>query len=400
MSWNIDRVALGKRKQVGAARNPTLFLGKFDEYAQTKYQEFVQKLKKEKEDVEAEITTLEKEWEQIAPSTSRGTIRRKAILQKRIEEKKVVVKAIEDGSRLEEYKKQLSLYAQAYERELEVGALDRRFKSVSTSCVLPPVEIPIGQTSAKSAAPGFHTTQSGVLQEFMHEVERQPTEVKVNAEDICEECDEVMVMESRTSTLICSCGNWKRYLDSTSSHMAYGEEVEFTIFAYIRINHFNERLTYSQGKESTQINKEDVKKVMDYLIEKRVDNPEKITMQMTYEAMKKLQMRHIYKQNTQLWSLITGKRPPRMQPEYEEKLKAMFLVVNRMWIKYKPEDRKNFLSYNYCLYKFCELLGLDEFLPLYRLLKGDTKLKKQDAIFKKICADPEVNWEFIESKCK
>jgi hypothetical protein len=75
----------------------------------------------------------------------------------------------------------------------------------------------------------------------------------------------------------------------------------------------------------------------------------------------------------------------------------MFKAVNRLWAKYKPEERKNFLSYNYCLYKFCELLGLPH-KSLFKLLKGDKKLEKQDEIFKKICEDSELDWEFIPSK--
>jgi hypothetical protein len=239
---------------------------------------------------------------------------------------------------------------------------------------------------------------SSVMKDFIQEVEHIPTEIKIMPNEICEECDDVMILESRSSTLVCPfCGNWRPHLDATSSHMAYGEEVEFTAFAYLRLNHFNERLTYSQAKESTRIEMIDIQKVMDRLIEKRISDPEKITMEMTYAAAKELKMRHVYKQNTQLWCRITGKPPPRMTPEQEEQLRSMFKAVNRLWVKYKPEERKNFLSYNYCLYKFCEILGLPQ-KSLFKLLKGDKKLEKQDEIFKKICEDPELVWEFIPSK--
>lgn len=174
--------------------------------------------------------------------------------------------------------------------------------------------------------------------------------------------------------------------------------MEFTAFAYLRLNHFNERLTYSQAKESTRIDIEDIEKIIKYLIEKRVTDVDKITMEMTYSAAKALKLRHIYKQNTQLWCKITSKPPPRLSPEAEERLRSMFRAVNRLWPKYKPDERKNFLSYNYCLYKFCEILGLDEQKNLFKLLKGDKKLEKQDEIFKKICGDPELQWEFIPSK--
>ena len=65
------------------------------------------------------------------------------------------------------------------------------------------------------------------------------------------------------------------------------------------------------------------------------------------------------------------------------------------FIRHCPKDRKNFLSYSYVLHKFVELLGLDEFLPSFPLLKSREKLHQQDLIWEKICRD--LGWEFIRS---
>jgi hypothetical protein len=157
-------------------------------------------------------------------------------------------------------------------------------------------------------------------------------------------------------------------------------------------------MTYAQAKESTQIPDEVVTQVMEWLFTNRVKNVTKVTLEMTYNAMKELKLRNYYKQNTQLWCRITGSPPLRMSPTHEEQLRVMFKAINRLWPKYKPKDRKNFLSYNYCLYKFNELLGYDSFLPYFKLLKGDKKLDKQDEIFQKMCEDPELRWQFIKSR--
>jgi hypothetical protein len=61
--------------------------------------------------------------------------------------------------------------------------------------------------------------------------------------------------------------------------------------------------------------------------------------------------------------------------------------------KHCPTERKNFLSYSYVLYKFCELLSEDEYLPLFPLLKSKEKLFQQDCIWRQICK--ELRWEFI-----
>ena len=73
----------------------------------------------------------------------------------------------------------------------------------------------------------------------------------------------------------------------------------------------------------------------------------------------------------------------------------MFDAIQGPFKKHCPPDRKNFLSYSYCLHKFCELLGYDNFLQYFMLLKGVEKLRKQDAIFSNICE--ELDWQFIPS---
>lgn len=73
----------------------------------------------------------------------------------------------------------------------------------------------------------------------------------------------------------------------------------------------------------------------------------------------------------------------------------MFRDVQEPFNIHCPESRKNFLSYSYVLYKFCELLGEDDFLPCFPLLKSKEKLYQQDVIWKKICN--ELKWEFIST---
>ena len=65
------------------------------------------------------------------------------------------------------------------------------------------------------------------------------------------------------------------------------------------------------------------------------------------------------------------------------------------WVKIVAPQRKNFLSYGYVLYKFCELLGEDDLLQYFSLLKSQDKLYQMDAIWKKICQ--ELQWEYIPS---
>ena len=422
MNQNTERFSNFKTKKKDSLKNPVQKTIDFDKYISQKYNELIKNLELEKTQLLEKTHLLLYEQKEIDSNQSRGLIRRKLQIQCELDLINKQIQKIDSGEPLEEFKTKIIPFTEAYERELQINSLEKIRKHALKNSQLPRDEEKTHTQKTNNITNNITTNNitnntttnnitnntttnntkqsSEVLKDVIQELENKQPEIIPMINEICEECDDVMILESRSSMLVCSCcGNWREYIDATSSHMAYGEEVEFTAFAYLRLNHFNERLTYSQAKESTRITDEDLQKVMDRLIEKRITDPNKITMEITYNVAKELKMRHIYKQNTQLWCRITGKSPPRLLPIHEEWLRDMFRAVNQLWNKYKPDERKNFLSYNYCLYKFCELLNFpDEIKNLYKLLKGDKKLEKQDEIFKKVCEDPKLQWEFIPSK--
>jgi len=82
-----------------------------------------------------------------------------------------------------------------------------------------------------------------------------------------------------------------------------------------------------------------------------------------------------------------------MSMELEQKLCNLFLEIQKPYAKYCPIDRVNFLNYYYVLYKLCELLREDKYLPYFYMLKDPEKRNEQDEIWKEICKD--LHWEFI-----
>ena len=82
-----------------------------------------------------------------------------------------------------------------------------------------------------------------------------------------------------------------------------------------------------------------------------------------------------------------------MTPELEDKLCNLFMDIQRPYANFCPSDRVNFLNYYYTIYKLCELLDEEEFLPYFPMLKDREKRIEQDEIWKKICM--QLEWQFI-----
>ena len=111
--------------------------------------------------------------------------------------------------------------------------------------------------------------------------------------------------------------------------------------------------------------------------------------------LKKLGYNHLYEHIPYIINKLSNLPPPKINGEIENNFLKMFMLIQEPWELYKPKGRKNFLSYSYILYKFCELLELDHLLEFFPLLKSREKLQQQDKIWKNICS--ELQWEYIPS---
>ena len=170
---------------------------------------------------------------------------------------------------------------------------------------------------------------------------------------------------------------------------------ETSYFCYKRINHFNEWLSQFQAKESTEIPDFVYDKIISEIKKLRITNMSKLTPDKMREILKKHKLNKYYEHVPHIINKLSGLPPPIMSREIEEKLRSMFKEIQEPFLEVCPKDRKNFLSYSYVLHKMCELLGLDEFLNCFPLLKSREKLHNQDIMWKKITA--KLNWQFIQS---
>ena len=215
--------------------------------------------------------------------------------------------------------------------------------------------------------------------------------------DECPNCVYSNIIHMRsTADLVCDgCGEIVAI--AMSDELTYKEEQETSEkiinYSYKRENHFNEWLSQFQAQEMTTIPDEVIDQLRGELKKMKIKKLEDITHAKIRGLLKKLKLNKYYEHVPYITNILNGIKPPNMPQELEEYLRIMFKDIQKPFDDNCPTERKNFLSYSYVLYKFCELLGEDEYLRYFPLLKSKEKLYQQDVIWKKICRD--LKWEFI-----
>ncbi len=212
----------------------------------------------------------------------------------------------------------------------------------------------------------------------------------------CDECGTEMIFSTNEAVFSCpNCGNQEFILIDSDKPSYKDPPREISYYAYKRINHFNEWLAQFQAKESTEIPNEVYDMIVAELKKERMNDLSSLTRSKIREILKKLKLNKYYEHTPHITNRLNGQNAPIMTRETEEKLRHMFIEIQPSFQKHCPKDRSNFLSYSYVLYKFCELLELDEYLHCFPLLKNKDKLYQQDKIWQNICAD--LKWQFIRS---
>ncbi len=212
----------------------------------------------------------------------------------------------------------------------------------------------------------------------------------------CPNCNKDMIFSMNEAYISCSSCGYQDFVLIDSDKPSYKDPPrEISYYAYKRINHFNEWLAQFQAKESTEIPQEIFDGILMELKKERITNMASLKLTKLREILRKLKYNKYYEHIPHILNRLNGQNAPVMSRDNEEKLRHMFKEIQPSFQKHCPSDRSNFLSYSYVLYKFCELLELDEFLPSFPLLKNRDKLYMQDKIWQKICED--MKWEFIRT---
>lgn len=236
-----------------------------------------------------------------------------------------------------------------------------------------------------------------IYRKFVHKIHRGEEYIPDNGcvkSTVCSRCGcpDLLIFDIEE---VCSNCCHHEYIQSVDT-IGFKEEQDMeknVVYSYKRENHFNEWICQFQAKESTSVQPEIIQDIRSELKKQKITQKHDITHTKIKEILKKLGYNKYYEHIPYITTMVNGIKPPTMPQALEDRLRIMFHQIQDPFDKFCPKDRINFLSYSYVLYKFCELLGEDEYLPCFPLLKSKEKLHKHDQIWKKITH--ELRWQFI-----
>jgi len=353
------------------------------------HQGIVQTLKDSKikqESLREELDRLQTEISRLCSTNDINDIVKANHLQDRIRE---IQEELEHAQPVEEY----------YLKNMDL--LDEYYKKQDTSVNAPILQSKDANTFLKFFSASVPSENGLSLKQMFDEyVQRMklssgPEVVQLLTEH-CVQCNVAREEISSEGILVCPrCGSEEYALVVSDFPSFRDPPKERNNYAYKKINHLNEILNQFQAKESTIIPEDVMNEVIMELRKRRIHNIADLTEEDIRHILKKLNRSKYYEHRAHILSRLNGNPPPTITPEIEEKIRAMFQDIQAPFLLYCPNDRTNFLSYSYILYKFFELLELDEYKVFFPLLKSRDRLIAHDQIWAKICS--YLNWEFIRS---
>lgn len=368
-----------------------------------------QKQRNTMQKLEDEIARVEKDLRHIPEGFVHQ--KQKQSLRLKLQKLRAELDECRSDSAMKTFDMEINSFLQAYDEEreahlMEQNAPPKKRRTQKNTSVLSYMQQDNSDPNKGMVSPGTSpSTLNGKIEAIMDEYvstvrDKRPPPVQSTNDDICMDCEIPTMLVSNSATMVCpQCGMSSQYLDANFASV-YCKDNEHA-FHYKRINHLNDWLLLVQAKESQTVPQDVINKVMQKLADEKISESDvmNVSNAKIRDILKTMRLRKYYDNVPQIRFMITGIMPPQMTPYQEERCRLRFLVIQQPFKKHRPKDRKNFLSYPFVLYKICEIENWVEFLPCFRLPKGDDKRKQQDEIWEKICnevdgQDPTMPWPF------
>ena len=220
-------------------------------------------------------------------------------------------------------------------------------------------------------------------------------------EGICYDCDWFFKKEALPKTdLLCQqCYQPLSKNETCCECGCFFEKPEFIVTdlynynarpqrSYHRLDHFKEVLGQFQGREGKHIPPEILHK-----IKHELSAFSEATAIDVKKAMRKLKLTKYMENFYYILFAVTGKQPPYIKREIEDKIVRMFKRIDCVWRAVEKDKRRSFLNYYYILFKLLELMEQTELPPQVPLLRTRLRLRQRDFIWKKVCDELGWTWK-------
>lgn len=205
-------------------------------------------------------------------------------------------------------------------------------------------------------------------------------------------CSDMVIVPSE-GTVVCNGCDTMEYVTVDSDRPSYKDPPrELSYLCYKRSNHLQEWLSQTQGREYTNIPESVHDAIMVELKRQRFTNLADLDRMTLKKILKKLGLNKYFEHLNYIHSLVTGRPGIRIPTAIEAQFKRMFAQIQVPFIRHAPPNRKNCVSYSYCISRFADLLGYDEIQEYLPRLKSKSKREEQNRLWKEICAD--LRWEY------
>ncbi|VBB18113.1 hypothetical protein YASMINEVIRUS_576 [Yasminevirus sp. GU-2018] len=212
----------------------------------------------------------------------------------------------------------------------------------------------------------------------------------------CKKCNVDKIIVFNESIVSCpKCGESDDIFiesDMPSQRETFAEKPKYP---YKKLGHCIEKLNQFLCKGTANV-PPNVFTVLEEEIEKHSLLKTEVTIRFIEAMMKKHHLSDYYENIMFIYSKITGKRPQTISRDEYELVLKMFVEAEEVYEKkYKPPNRNNFLKYTFVLNKIFLTIKRPEVAEHFKLLKSPDKLKQQERVWQKICAD--LGWDYCSS---
>lgn len=148
---------------------------------------------------------------------------------------------------------------------------------------------------------------------------------------------------------------------------------------YQRMHHFNERLNQFMGTEPPVPRQviEDVRGIVG-------GGP--VTKTGIRAALRQLRLPKYIERWVSIWCDLTGEKPPVLSGYEIQRMRSLFVLVERAFMVHKPDNRKAMIHYNFVFVRMLQILGnLTHLYRFFPQLKSKAKFRTIDSVWESMC---------------